>query len=213
MAKYSYDYPRPALTTDMIVFSYYKNKLLVLLIERKYMPFKGKWAFPGGFVNMDETAEECAYRELKEETGLEIRDLSQLITVSTLGRDPRGRTVSVFFYGFINYESADIQAGDDAEKTRWFPADKLPALAFDHGEIIHIALERLKELMQLKSFGQKLLPKYFPLSDLEQLFNNILQEKKVIDEYINQYKNYGVICMVESESELYYFNEEIVAGM
>jgi 8-oxo-dGTP diphosphatase len=209
MTKYSYDYPRPALTTDIIIFSYYKKKLLVLLIERKYMPFKGKWAFPGGFVDMDETAEECAYRELKEETGLEIRDLSQLKTVSTLGRDPRGRTVSVFFYGFIGYENADIQAGDDAKKTRWFTVDKLPALAFDHGEIIDIALERLKELIQLKSFGQKLLPKYFTLSDLEQLFSNILPEKEVTDKYINQYTNYGVICKVEAESELYYFIEEI----
>ena len=137
MAKYSYDYPRPALTTDIIMFSYNKGKLLVLLIERKYLPFKGKWAFPGGFVDMDETAEECAYRELKEETGLEIKALSQLVTVSTLGRDPRGRTVSVFFYGFINYESADIQAGDDAKKAQWFPADKLPSLAFDHSDIIN----------------------------------------------------------------------------
>ncbi len=205
MAKYSYDYPRPALTTDIIMFSYYKGKLLVLLIERKYFPFKGKWAFPGGFVDMDETAEECAYRELKEETGLEIKDLSQLVTVSTLGRDPRGRTVSVFFYGFINYASADIQAGDDAKKAQWFPADKLPSLAFDHGEIIHIALGRLKELIQLKSFGRKLLPKYFTLSDLKQLFDNILPGKEIIEKYINQYTKYGVICRKEPESELYSF--------
>lgn len=206
MAKYSYDYPRPALTTDMVIFSYYKGKLLVLLIERKYVPFKGMWAFPGGFVDMDETAEECAYRELKEETGLEIEDLSQLITVSTLGRDPRGRTVSVFFYGFISYENAGIQAGDDAKKVQWFPADKLPSLAFDHGEIIHIALERLKELIQLKPFGQKLLPEYFTLSDLEQLFNNILPENEITGKYINDYTKYGVIRRMDPESELYYFD-------
>jgi 8-oxo-dGTP diphosphatase len=205
MTKYSYDYPRPALTADIIMFSYNNNKLFVLLIERKYMPFKGKWACPGGFVDINETAEECAYRELREETGLEIEDLSQLITVSTLGRDPRGRTVTVFFYGFISYTSADIQAGDDAKKARWFPVDKIPSLAFDHKEIIHIALERLKELIQLETFGRKLLPEYFSLSDLEQLFNNILKEKVTIGKYIDKYIKYGIIRRIDSESGLYSF--------
>ncbi len=207
MAKYSYDYPRPALTTDMIIFTYNKNNLLVLIIERKYTPFKGRWAFPGGFVDMEETAEECAFRELKEETGLEIGDLSQLITVSTLGRDPRGRTVSVFFYGFINYKSATVKPGDDAKKTQWFPVNKLPPLAFDHGEIIHTALEKLRELIQLRSFGRELLPEYFILSDMEQLFNNVLLNKEISEIYINQYIEHGVIRKYEPSSELYQFTD------
>ncbi len=207
MAKYSYDYPRPALTTDMIIFTYNKNNLLVLIIERKYTPFKGRWAFPGGFVDMEETAEECAFRELKEETGLEIGDLSQLITVSTLGRDPRGRTVSVFFYGFVNYKSATVKPGDDAKKTQWFPVNKMPPLAFDHSEIIHTALEKLLELIQLRSFGRELLPEYFILSDMEQLFNNVLLNKEISAIYINRYIEHGVIRKCEPASELYQFTD------
>lgn len=207
MTKYSYDYPRPALTTDMIIFSYHNNKLLVLLIQRKFIPFKGKWAFPGGFVDIDETAEECANRELREETGLQIDALSQLITVSTLGRDPRGRTVTVFFYGFISYDSADIQAGDDAKNARWFPVDKLPPLAFDHSGVIQIAMDKLKELILLNNFGRKLLPEYFALSDLEQLFYNILKEKEITGKYIDQYSNNGIIRRIDSESGLYSFNQ------
>ena len=100
-------------------------------------------------------------------------------------------------------------AGDDAKKVQWFPADKLPSLAFDHGDIIHIALERLKELIQLKAFGQKLLPKHFSLSDLERLFNYILTDREIIDKYINKYIKYGVISRIEPESELYFFSKEI----
>lgn len=207
MMKYCYDYPRPALTSDIVIFSYNKSRLLVLLIERKYMPFKGRWALPGGFVDMEETAEECAYRELNEETGLEIKNLSQLVTASTLGRDPRGRTVSVFFYGFINYDIANIKAGDDAKKVQWFPADKLPSLAFDHNEIILIALKRLKELLQLKPFGHELLPQYFKLSDLEQFFDIILSDKELTERYIKQYIKSGIIRENEDKSELYSFNE------
>lgn len=205
--KYCYDYPRPALTSDIVVFSYNKSRLLVLLIERKYMPFKGRWALPGGFVDMEETAEECAYRELNEETGLEIRNLSQLVTASTLGRDPRGRTVSVFFYGFINFDIANIKAGDDAKNAQWFQADKPPSLAFDHNEIILIALKRLKEMLQLKPFGRELLQEYFKLADLEQLFNIILSDKKITEKYLKQYIESGIIRKNEHKSELYSFAE------
>ena len=208
MMKYCYDYPRPALSSDIVVFSYNKSRLLVLLIERKYMPFKGRWALPGGFVDMEETAEECAYRELNEETGLEIKNLTQLVTASTLGRDPRGRTVSVFFYGFINYDIANIKAGDDAKNAQWFQANKPPSLAFDHNEIILIALKRLKELLQLRPFGRELLPEYFKLADLEQLFNTILSDKKITIKYIKQYIESGIIRKNEHKSELYCFDEE-----
>ena len=205
MMKYCYEYPRPALTSDIILFSFNKNRLQVLLIERKYMPFKGKWALPGGFLDMEETAEQCAYRELKEETGLEIEHLSQLVTVSTLGRDPRGRTVSVFFYGFLNYDITDIKAGDDAKNAQLFPVDKLPLLAFDHNEIILIALNRLKELIKLRPFGHELLPQYFKLADLERLFNIILSDKEITGKTIKQYIESGIIRENENKSGLFCF--------
>ena len=205
MKKYCYDYPRPALTSDIVVFSYNKNRLLVLLIQRKYMPFKEKWALPGGFVDMEETADECAYRELLEETGLKIKNLYQLVTASALGRDPRGRTVSVFFYGFIGYEHASIKAGDDAKNAQWFQADKLPSLAFDHNDIILIALKKLKELIQLGSFGHDLLAQYFKLADLQQLFNIILSDKEVTEKYIKQYLESGIILKDKDKSEQYSF--------
>jgi len=207
MAQYCYDFPRPALTTDIIMFSYNKGELLVLLIERNHMPFQGEWAFPGGFIEMEETAEECAYRELGEETGLAAENLEQLVTVSKLGRDPRGRTVTVFFYGFVNYDNALVRAGDDAKKAAWFPVNKMPSLAFDHDEIIPVALKRLNELIKLGLFGHDLLPRQFGLSDLEQLFINILPEREAAGRYINEYVKSGVILKSAREPGLYSFKK------
>ena len=206
MTQYCYDFPRPALTADIIIFTFNNKELLVLLIERNHMPFKGEWAFPGGFVDMEETVEECAYRELKEETGLEVKNLEQLITVSKLGRDPRGRTVTVFFYGFVSYDNASVRAGDDAKEAVWFPVSKLPSLAFDHNEIVPAALKKLYDLIQLRLFGHVMLPQYFRLEELEQLFNNILPEKEITDRYINEYVKSGVIQKASQEPGLYSFN-------
>ncbi len=207
MAQYCYDFPRPALTADIIMFSYNKGEILVLLIERNHMPFQGEWAFPGGFIEMEETAEECAYRELGEETGLAAENLEQLVTVSKLGRDPRGRTVTVFFYGFVNYDNALVRAGDDAKKAAWFPVNKMPSLAFDHDEIIPVALKRLNELIKLGLFGHDLLPRQFGLSDLEQLFINILPEREAAGRYINEYVKSGVILKSAREPGLYSFKK------
>jgi 8-oxo-dGTP diphosphatase len=207
MAQYCYDFPRPALTTDIIMFSYNKGELLGLLIERNHMPFQGEWAFPGGFIEMEETAEECAFRELGEETGLAAKNLEQLVTVSKLGRDPRGRTVTVFFYGFINYDNALVRAGDDAKKAAWFPVNKMPSLAFDHNEIIPVALKRLNELIKLGLFGHDLLPRQFGLSDLEQLFNNILPVRGAAGRYLNEYVKSGVILKCAREQGLYSFKK------
>ncbi|MBN2891153.1 MAG: NUDIX hydrolase [Bacteroidales bacterium] len=142
---YTYKYPRPALTTDALVFGFDKEqkKLKILLIQRKNEPFKGKWALPGGFVDMDETVETCVSRELEEETGLKIKKFEQLITASKVDRDPRGRTVSVVFWTLIN---ADYSAKglDDASDANWFTITDLPELAFDHFDIIHFAINQLK---------------------------------------------------------------------
>ncbi len=138
---YSYDHPRPALTVDAIVFRRINESFEVLLIHRKYDPFQGMWALPGGFVDMDETCEQAIERELEEETSLRLKGLKQLHTFSALDRDPRGRTVSVIFYGIVDAACSDVSGGDDAEQAKWFQVNKLPELAFDHLEAINLAIK------------------------------------------------------------------------
>lgn len=140
---YSYKYPRPAVTTDCVIFGLDKDgSRRVLLVQRGGEPFKGMWAFPGGFLNMDETLEECARRELKEETGFEtpIR-FEELKSFSAIDRDPRGRTITVAFLAEV--PMAEVKGGDDAADARWFALDEVPPLAFDHDEVLQVALQRL----------------------------------------------------------------------
>lgn len=143
--KHCYEYPRPAVTTDCVVFSYSGEELIVLLIERGNEPFKGRWAIPGGFIQMDETAEECAKRELYEETGIKIDQVEQLHTFTDIDRDPRERTISISYITLVNAGDYNPKAGDDAAKTNWFSVNKLPPLAFDHKEIIWHAVKRIRE--------------------------------------------------------------------
>ena len=131
---YTYDYPRPAVTADCVVIAK-ENEPKVLLIQRGNEPFKGQWAFPGGFMNMDETTEQCAVRELEEETGLKVADIQQIGAYSKVDRDPRGRTVTVAYLAIIDKPEA-VKGLDDAAKAQWFPISALPKLAFDHEEIM-----------------------------------------------------------------------------
>ena len=139
---YSYKYPRPALTVDCAVFVEGEEGFELLLIERAADPFKGSWALPGGFVDMDETAERAAARELEEETGMNGIRLQQIHTFSTVDRDPRDRVVSVAFWGIASERK--LRPGSDAKQARWFKVSELPPLAFDHQEIINMALDRLE---------------------------------------------------------------------
>ena len=141
---YVYKYPRPAVTADCIVFSRYP-KPQVLLIRRGNEHFKGEWAFPGGFLNMDETVQECARRELEEETGLVVQDIHLVGVYSRPGRDPRGHTVTPAFLSIMDYP-LDVCGGDDAAQAQWFPLNQLPVLAFDHGEIISDAMRLFSQL-------------------------------------------------------------------
>ncbi len=143
---YTYKYPRPAVTADCIVFTK-ETTPKVLLIERGSNPFKGCWAFPGGFLDMDETTDECAIRELKEETGLEVTRVQQIGTYSKVDRDPRGRTITVAYLAVIDSPCAVIGL-DDAAKAQWFPLDALPRLAFDHDEIMSDAIKKFKTLCE-----------------------------------------------------------------
>ena len=136
MLNYSYEYPRPAVSADIAVFRKAGQNLEILLIRRKNPPFQGMWALPGGFMEINETLEETAARELEEETGLKNIDLKQFKTFSNVDRDPRTRVVTTVFYGMVTMENSTAKGGDDAEKAEWFPLDKLPKVGFDHGKII-----------------------------------------------------------------------------
>ena len=137
---YCYNFPRPALTVDAAVFARIEGRWRVLLIRRGRPPFAGAWALPGGFVDMEETLDAAAARELREETGLEGVALEQLHTFGDLGRDPRGRTVSVVHIGIAGEGVAGaVRGGDDASEADWHPIDSLPPLAFDHDKILALA--------------------------------------------------------------------------
>ena len=131
------------LSVDAVVFSHTKQQLHILLIQRKNEPFKGKWALPGGFVEDDEDLLPAAIRELEEETGMKLKSMEQLAAFGKPGRDPRGRTVTVAFYTTVDAKQHMIAGADDAADAQWFDIRNLPAIAFDHAEIINLALKRL----------------------------------------------------------------------
>lgn len=172
MNGYWYKYPHAALTTDCVIFGYERSRLSVLLVERGVAPYKGSWAFPGGFLRMDETADECARRELQEETGLETAHVEQFHTFTKPGRDPRERVVTIAYFALVN--KAAVHGGDDAADARWFALDELPPLAFDHEEILAAALKSLKEKIHFEPIGFELLPEVFTMSDLQSLYEAIL---------------------------------------
>jgi 8-oxo-dGTP diphosphatase len=180
---YCYDYPRPALTVDCAVFGFTaEEQLQVLLIQRGLPPFEGQWALPGGFVQMDETLDAAARRELSEETGVANLFLEQLYTFGAVQRDPRDRVVSVAYYSLISLQSHLTRAATDASAVNWFPIlaaeqdpfAQLPALAFDHREILTTALQRLQNKIRYEPVGFELLPLKFTLTQLQQLYEAIL---------------------------------------
>ena len=140
--EYTYKYPRPAVTADCVVITK-EGQPKVLLIQRGFDPYKGCWAFPGGFMNMDETTEECAFRELMEETGLKVEELHQIGAYSKVDRDPRGRTITVAYLAIVD-KATKVHGQDDAANAKWWPINALPPLAFDHEDIMRDALEMYK---------------------------------------------------------------------
>lgn len=169
---YTYQYPHPAVATDCVVFGFDGKKLKVLLIRRGVEPFKGLWAFPGGFMRMDETAEQCALRELVEETGLELTQMKQLGVFSDIDRDPRERVISVAFYALA--KSSEVRGGDDAAIAKWFAIDDVPHLAFDHDYILRQAMRKIKEDIHFEPVGFGLLDEEFTIADLQRLYEAIL---------------------------------------
>lgn len=172
--QYIYEYPRPAVTTDCVIFGFDKGELKVLLIERAIDPFIGRWALPGGFINMDEDADACALRILKKETCLENIYLEQLYTFSGVKRDPRYRVISIAYYALVKLSDYKLEPGLDTGKIKWFPVSEIPELAFDHLNILNVALERLKGKIKYQPIGFELLPERFTLPELHQLYETIL---------------------------------------
>ena len=172
---YQYRYEHMAVTTDCVIFTFEDRQLKVLLVRRGAEPFKGSWAFPGGFLQMDETAKEGALRELREETALEPAAIGELGVFSDVDRDPRERVITIAYYALV--KPSEVIGGDDADEAAWFPTDKLPHLAFDHKKIFDAAMERLRRDIHFEPIGFDLLDETFTIPDLQHLYEAILGVK------------------------------------
>jgi 8-oxo-dGTP diphosphatase len=174
---FTYEFARPALTVDVVVFALDAEELRVMLIERDLKPFAGRWALPGGFVRVDETVDAAARRELQEESGLKDIFLEQLYTFGDLDRDPRERVVTVAYYALVNLAGHEVRASTDARNAAWFPMNDLPDLAFDHQRILTAAHDRVRAKVQYQPIGFELLPEKFTLSQLQHLYEVILDRE------------------------------------
>jgi 8-oxo-dGTP diphosphatase len=211
---YTYKYPHPAVATDCVIFGFDGIKLHVLLIERGAEPYKGMWAFPGGFLQMEEDAEQGALRELKEETNLTAQYIEQFYTFSDPHRDPRERIISIAYYALVKIQ--EVKGGDDAAKAQWFAIDEIPRLAFDHDRILRKAMEKLRERIHFQPIGFELLPEKFTLKELQMLYEAILgvqfdrrnfAKKMLHFELLNQLDE-TVWPTPKREAFLYSFNKE-----
>lgn len=171
---FSYQFARAAVTVDCVVFGLDDEDLKVLLIRRDLPPFEDKWALPGGFVRLDETLDEAARRELREETSLERVFLEQLYTFGGIDRDPRERVITVAYYALVRLSDHRVQAATDARDAVWFAMDDLPPLAFDHDQILETAHQRLQGKVRYQPIGFELLPPKFTLTQLQKLYEIVL---------------------------------------
>jgi 8-oxo-dGTP diphosphatase len=173
---YTYEYPRPSVTVDLVIFTIAEDDLKVLLIRRAGEPFKGKWALPGGFVEPDEALEKAAARELEEEVGVSDLYLEQLYTFGDPRRDPRGRVISISYFALVDVSRQQIRAASDAAAAAWHTVFQPPRLAFDHRKILDYAVWRLRNKLEWTTVGYELLPKKFTLSELQRVYEIILQK-------------------------------------
>ena len=173
---HQYEYPHPAVTTDIVIFSVHDGELKLLLIKRAGTPYQGKWALPGGFVELDEDLETGALRELEEETGVRDVYLEQLYTFGKPDRDPRERVITVAYYALIRSDRMSLCANTDAEAVGWFGFDELPALAFDHADIVAMAHERLVAKLDYSTIAFQFMPESFTLSELQSVYEAILRD-------------------------------------
>ena len=170
--EYTYPFPRPSVPTDCVIFGYDGKDLKLLLVERGIPPFKGMWALPGGYLQMDEDAIDGAKRELFEETGLRDAYIEQFRTFSAVDRDPRGRVITIAHLALVRI--SEVKGGDDAAKAQWFPLKDVPQLAFDHDMILREAMKALRQKIHFEPVGFELLPAVFTMPQLQHLYESIL---------------------------------------
>lgn len=199
---YTYDYPRPALTVDCIIFGWDGEHLKILLIQRANDPYKGHWALPGGFVDLDEDLEAAALRELEEETGIKDLFIEQLYTFGGLHRDPRGRVVSVGYYALINLNDHPVKAASDAGQAQWFFFDELPDLAFDHENILDVAYKRLQAKVRYQPVGFELLPQKFTISQMRRLYENIMGYEINKRNFHTKVMKLGILRQLERQTDV-----------
>jgi 8-oxo-dGTP diphosphatase len=190
---FTYDYPRPMVTVDILLYRYAQSTLETLLVQRKHPPFKGKWALPGGYVEMNEKLIDAASRELFEETGVKLDFLFPLTYADNPDRDPRGRTISFIFGGIASPPFPEVRGGDDTSHAEWYSLMNPPELAFDHDDIIHISWKQLKHQLQSRFLILAFLPLRFSLSDLEQLFQKIYPRSNRISEWLKQALEHNIV--------------------
>lgn len=210
--RYHYKYPHPAVTTDCAIFSFDGKDLQVLLVKRGVEPYKGQWALPGGFLKPDETAEQCAARELREETGLDVSYMKQYHVFSEPNRDPRERVVTIAFVALV--PMSNVIGGDDASEARWFPVTDMPELAFDHVNILLEALKYLRRQIHFEPIGFQLLGNSFTMRDLQTLYEDILGVKFDRRNFISKMHRLGLVMPTDQHStssrrpaQLFTFNE------
>ena len=174
--QFCYWHPHPAVTTDIVLFTLRAEKLQLLLIRRRNPPFQGGWALPGGFLDLDEDLNDCAKRELEEETGIKNIFLEQLYTFGKHSRDPRERVISVAYYALIASDRVTLKPASDATEAAWFALDELPELAFDHRDIVEKARERLVAKLEYSTIAFQFMPKQFTLSELQTVYETIRAE-------------------------------------
>lgn len=212
--KYCYKYPHPAVTTDCVIFGFDGTRLQVLLVQRGIDPYKGRWAFPGGFLKMDESCEQGALRELQEETGLTGAYIEQFHAFSDPNRDPRERVITVAYYALVKIQ--EVQGGDDADRADWFALDDVPPLAFDHDMILREALKRLRERIHFEPVGFELLPEKFTMKQLQNLYEAILDVRFDRRNFTKKMLHFNILTQLDEttrptpkrEAFLYSFNEE-----
>jgi 8-oxo-dGTP diphosphatase len=195
-------YPRAALTVDCVVFGFDEGNLKVLLIERGLEPFKGCWALPCGFVRLDETVDAAARRELQEEAGLSNIFLEQLYTFGEVDRDPRERVVTVAYYALVKLSEHAAKADTDAANAQWFPVSEAPKLAFDHADILHTAVDRLKGKVRYQPIGFELLPQKFTLSQLQHLYEAILETELDKRNFRKKVLSFGLLIPLKENQKL-----------
>ncbi len=212
--KFCYKYPHPAVTTDCVIFGFDGTRLQVLLVQRGIEPYKGRWAFPGGFLKMDESCEQGALRELQEETGLTGAYIEQFHAFSDPNRDPRERVITIAYYALVKIQQ--VQGGDDADRADWFALDEVPPLAFDHDMILREALKRLRERIHFEPVGFELLPEKFTMKQLQNLYEAILDVRFDRRNFTKKMLHFNILTQLDEttrptpkrEAFLYSFNQE-----